>query len=276
MIMAPNITHYISVFSMLICFSFLSHSQVGINTDNPAPGALLDINSSDKGILIPRVSLKSTLNYEPITPLASPTTGLLIYNQVTDGTGITQVTPGFYYWSGSEWRRLFNQGYTLKYEQTDENIASNSVNTPIELTGLDTGLINVPFSGTYQIIVNAFYAAGNVQNTSSDGAAQGSIRLEMSEDSGPFNILKETFVTSSSKQIASYSFNGLAQNVTILVNVDLDVTKTYQFKVIGEEWLRNNANRGYFGRNTTTAAYSGSTGNNAQRGSMVINLVKQF
>ncbi|MDP0971313.1 hypothetical protein Q6294_30695, partial [Klebsiella pneumoniae] len=86
----------------------------------------------------------------------------------------SEVTPGFYYWSGTQWRRLFTQGYTLKYDQTAQVAAAPG---GVDLPGLNTGSITVPFSGTYQILVNAYYAVGNRGGSSSDGAAQGSIGL---------------------------------------------------------------------------------------------------
>lgn len=64
---------------------------VAINTDgsNADNSALLDIKSSSKGLLIPRLTATQK------TAIASPAAGLLIYQ--TDGT------TGFYYYNGSAW-----------------------------------------------------------------------------------------------------------------------------------------------------------------------------
>lgn len=256
------------VLSILFIFTATSVSQVGINTSSPVDGALLDISSSDKGFLMTRVALTGTDDVTTITPAA--TTGLIVYNSVTSGPFATQVTPGFYYWSGVQWRRLFTQGFTLLYNQTAQVAAASG---GVDLPGLDTGSITVPFSGTYQILVNAYYAVGNRGSESSDGAAQGSIGLVMRTEVDPFVTLKEAYVTSSSKLISGGTVNNLAQNVTILYNVDLIAGTSYTFKVLGWEWLTNNAGSGHFGRNTS--AYSGSTTNDAQRGSMSITLIKQ-
>ncbi|MCS6979776.1 MAG: hypothetical protein NZM15_06725, partial [Flavobacteriales bacterium] len=88
------------------------HAQgVGINTDGTSPdaSAILDVKSTDRGLLLPRVSLTATNSASPIT---SPATGLLVYNTATAGTFPNNVTPGFYYWTGSAWNRLdpSNQG----------------------------------------------------------------------------------------------------------------------------------------------------------------------
>jgi hypothetical protein len=76
-----------------------SYAQsVGINADGTAPdgSAMLDVKSTDKGMLIPRVALTGTTD---VTTISSPATSLLVYNTATAG----DVTPGFYYWDGSSW-----------------------------------------------------------------------------------------------------------------------------------------------------------------------------
>jgi hypothetical protein len=87
-----------------ILFFTSSFGQVGINNDGSKPqgSAMLDVNSSSKGLLIPRVALTSTDDAATIT---SPAVSLLIYNTATTA-GTASVTPGYYYWSGSVWLRL--------------------------------------------------------------------------------------------------------------------------------------------------------------------------
>lgn len=89
-------------FALLLTYS--SFSQVGIGTTNFSNGALMDIQSDSKGILTPRIALLSTLDNTTITPAA--TTGLLIYNTAISGVGNSAVSPGYYYWNGSQWIRL--------------------------------------------------------------------------------------------------------------------------------------------------------------------------
>ena len=248
-------------------------AQVGINTSSPANGAMLDISSSSKGFLMPRVELTGTNDTTTITP--SATTGVMVYNTVTAGVIPYQVTPGFYYWSGVQWRRLYNQGYTLLYNQPSELTANSSYT---DIPGLDTGDFNIPFSGTYQIVVTTYYAAGDVLGSvSGDGAAQGSVSLVMDTNaSGSYTRLDEVYVTSSSKDIASGTdFYHLGQQATIIYTVDLDVVNSYQFKVQGREWHREGTDPGTFGKDTN--GYVGASGiNDAQRGSMTICLVKQL
>ena len=85
----------------------LRAQNVGINTTGSAPhsSAGLDIDYTNRGILIPRVALTAANSASPIT---SPETSLLIYNTATTGTAPNNVFPGYYYWNGSSWSRLDN------------------------------------------------------------------------------------------------------------------------------------------------------------------------
>ncbi len=76
--------------------------NIGINSTGATPdaSAILDVVSSDKGMLIPRVALTATNAAGPIT---SPATSMLVYNTATDGTTPNDVTPGYYYWDGATW-----------------------------------------------------------------------------------------------------------------------------------------------------------------------------
>ncbi|NTW32893.1 MAG: hypothetical protein HGB12_09745, partial [Bacteroidetes bacterium] len=57
--------------------------------------AMLDVSSTNQGMRIPRVALTSTTS---ALPIINPVNSLLVYDSVTAG----DVTPGFYYWDGTE------------------------------------------------------------------------------------------------------------------------------------------------------------------------------
>jgi len=79
-------------------------SQIAINTSGASadPSAMLDVNATDKGLLIPRVSLNSLS--DSLLPVNNPATGLIVYN-----TG-ENMTPGIYMWNGQKWASLVNLG----------------------------------------------------------------------------------------------------------------------------------------------------------------------
>jgi hypothetical protein len=75
--------------------------NVAINNDGSAPNAsaMLDIKSTSKGILIPRVNLIS--DSDEVT-VPNPRLSLLVYNSnngLPDGDG-------YYYWNGTKWTKL--------------------------------------------------------------------------------------------------------------------------------------------------------------------------
>jgi hypothetical protein len=89
------------LFAILAIPAILFCQNLGINSDGSVPhsSAGLDVKFTDKGLLIPRVSLVSTTSASPVT---NPETSLLVYNTATTG----DVTPGYYYWNGNAWVRL--------------------------------------------------------------------------------------------------------------------------------------------------------------------------
>ncbi len=100
-----------------------SGGNVGINT-TPSNAAILDVNANNKGIRIPNVALVARNNNAPIG--AGIVNSLLVYNTATAGTGINAVTPGYYYWNGTEWVRLIdnvtNDWTLLGNAGTDPNV----------------------------------------------------------------------------------------------------------------------------------------------------------
>ena len=86
----------------LIIPGFSLYAQLGINADNSQPdaSAMLDVKSTSKGFLPPRVALISINSALPVT---APAAGLLVYNTTAAGTAPYNVSPGYYCWNGSGW-----------------------------------------------------------------------------------------------------------------------------------------------------------------------------
>lgn len=62
------------ILTLLLLISIQAFSQTGINTKNPDPSSVLDVVSTDKGVLIPRMT---TLQR---TAIATPAHSLLVYD----------------------------------------------------------------------------------------------------------------------------------------------------------------------------------------------------
>lgn len=98
-----------------MCQSFVCQN-VSINTTGLAPNvsAMLDVESTTKGLLIPRIALLSNTDAATII---TPATSLLIYNTTTAGLAPNNIEPGYYYNSGTSvspiWQRLLSSVNTI-------------------------------------------------------------------------------------------------------------------------------------------------------------------
>ncbi len=92
--------------SFIVIFFFVSQliiaQNVGINSTaaNPDNSAMLDIVSSNKGLLIPRVTLTSISD---VSTIPNPAISLLVYNTAAAGIAPNNVIPGYYYYNGTAW-----------------------------------------------------------------------------------------------------------------------------------------------------------------------------
>lgn len=107
----------------LFLFTIQAQAQnVGIGTNTPAASAKLEIQSTDRGILIPRISIP---NLAAAAPVATPAVSLLVYN-TNATTGL-----GYYYWDGTQWVKLLNQNdvdrdwYEVGTTTSPDNINDN-------------------------------------------------------------------------------------------------------------------------------------------------------
>lgn len=96
---------------LVLCFavniSAYAQQNVGIGTNTPNTSALLDLTSTNKGLLIPRVTQTQRNN------IVTPANGLLVYQ--------TDNTTGFYYYNGSSWQTIGTGGggaLTLPFSQS--------------------------------------------------------------------------------------------------------------------------------------------------------------
>lgn len=91
---------------MFLSASMVIAQNVGISATGVAPSgdAGLDVNFTDKGVLIPRVSLTNTGTYG-LTG-GGPTTSMLVYNTNAGIAGTGAMGTGYYYWNGTRWVKL--------------------------------------------------------------------------------------------------------------------------------------------------------------------------
>lgn len=108
----PNINTVLKhVYRIILAFFLFQPLIFGQNVAINTTGAVahssagLDIDYSNRGLLIPRIALVATNNTSPVT---TPATSLFVYNTAS----INDVTPGYYYWDGTQWVRFSTGGGT--------------------------------------------------------------------------------------------------------------------------------------------------------------------
>lgn len=76
-------------------------AQVGIGTTTPNSSALLDVTSTNKGVLLPKVALKAINDNQTI---ANPALSLMTYNTTTANSGNLLIEGNrIYTWDSSKW-----------------------------------------------------------------------------------------------------------------------------------------------------------------------------
>src|SRR5690606_20758968 len=106
--MKKNPINIAKLITLTVFFATTSYSQVNQQKigDNPTiinSNAALEIESTNKGLLLPRVKLSGISDPSPLT---SHVEGMTVYNTVSNGTGVNEVIPGYYFNDGSKWIRI--------------------------------------------------------------------------------------------------------------------------------------------------------------------------
>jgi hypothetical protein len=93
-------TKKLLLINLMLGFMISSYTQVkiGNNPNTIDVNSLLELETTNKGFLAPRVALNSITSVAPLT--GTVTEGMLVYS--TGGT----LTNGFYVWSGTKWNRI--------------------------------------------------------------------------------------------------------------------------------------------------------------------------
>ena len=135
---------------VLLLIPFISWAQVGVNTSTP--NGMLDVQSTNSGILIPRVQLTTIIdNTTVINPSGGAlTTSTLVYNIAPSGTDEDFIDVGFHYWDNiaGRWIPIARSDYDWIKEGTliaptsitdnmfhlgDVAIGKNTANYPLDI-----------------------------------------------------------------------------------------------------------------------------------------------
>ncbi|MBO6606090.1 hypothetical protein [Psychroserpens sp.] len=193
-----------SVIALSFCVFILSNelsAQVGVGTTTPDESSILDIVSTDKGLLVPRLTTAQR------DAIVNPANALLIFNSDSDEFQYNSNTPATPIWIAFSLTPTSTSapGQSVKYSNTDTstNVNPNTgINLPVVSTlnwNDNTSLYNVNTTnhtitigetGRYRIIVNA----------------------SITRTSGSARTAPEMRISVNGTQVGSYSATAYARN----------------------------------------------------------------
>jgi len=212
----------IFLITILILIGEIAMAQVSINSTGAAPNssAMLDIVSTDKGLLIPRVA--------DTTSVLSPAVGLLIYR--------TNSPQGFFYYNGQKWQKIGIEATssTANYVDLSTNQTVNgnktwngnaTFNSGLNASG---GTINLNNDSNSTININSGNSNGTVNiangtlggNAINIGNAIGSTALNLRVGTGNFTldgVGASSYTIGSSITTGSITLGGSAQTGAIVI-----------------------------------------------------------
>jgi len=225
----------------LAIFNFAISQSVAINTDgtNPDTSAILDIKSTAKGLLIPRMTTAQR------NAIVNPATGLMIFQ--TDGT------KGFYYRNGVAWYSITDNAnnlwtlansrlypHFLQYNTgigTANPLAKLQVSTgnnPVKLILEDTSNLAAGLTtAIYFKSKNQYYGGIKAIGTAVDGGRLGFFTYSSSDSSQLFERLSIT-------DAGAVGINTTSPNASLEVNGSAMIDGT--FNALQDAYIGNNAN----------------------------------
>lgn len=196
-----------------LLIGMISFAQMGIGTQTPHSSALLDIASTNKGVLLPKVNL---LGKDDVTTVSSPANGLLLFNQSANGTDSNSVAANtIYFWQNTAWQKFTTYSEVITLRQTNQFVLrSNTIqsftnnqvknlntdeSTEVSVTWADeeifidnptdVGLINnVAFSikttGQYRLLANFSFNPAKVSTADNSNYTSVTFTFFKSSDKG--------------------------------------------------------------------------------------------
>lgn len=160
--------------SILSIFAFSTIStnaqvKIGSNPTTINTNSVLEMESSNKGLLMPRVALTITT---AASPLSAHVAGMNVYNTATAG----DVTPGNYYNNGTKWVRVADAANVNQYNSVE---ATGDITTSSTTDVAIPGMSISPTAGTYAVMFNGQYRSPGGQQTTSFSTAQGCNDIEL-------------------------------------------------------------------------------------------------
>jgi trimeric autotransporter adhesin len=205
--------------------------KLGNNPTTTNANALLELEATNKGLLLPRIALANTSSP---TPMSVHIAGMTVYNTANNGI----VSPGFYYNDGTSWMRLSTLVATSLWGLTGNlgttagtNFIGTTDNTDIwfKRNNIKSGLLslaNTSFgvnaaslsTGNYTVAIGGIAARDNITGSdivavgyaalATNVAGQYSVAIGKSSQSRANNTA--TTYPANNTSVGTFSLNGAA------------------------------------------------------------------
>ena len=204
----------------LLLLATYSFAQTGIGTSTPHASAKLDVTSTNKGFLPPRVTLTGTSD---VTTIPGPAEGLLVYN-----LGSVGLQAGYYYWNGANWATIAT-GITAGNAVVASDLVKlyqETYSTTSGKASSSTGYsFTVPASGRYEFNFNC-------TGWNSNGS---SVKLTFNIREGT-NVIGSDYHQSTSSN-AWVEYEGRFEvNLTAGVTYNAQVVTSTGSRSVGSDW----------------------------------------
>lgn len=121
--------------------------NIGFGTSTPHPSAMLDISSTSKGLLMPRMTAAQR------AAIVNPAKGLMVFDSTTNN---------FWFYNGSAWRELlYNNNVRFGFDLFQNGITALSYNLQfINNYNLDANAVSLTNATTLTIVKSGLYRFG--------------------------------------------------------------------------------------------------------------------
>ena len=196
------------LFTIVAFCTIQSFSQVGIGTTSPHASSILDITSTNQGLLVPRLT---TIQRNAIS---SPANGLMIYNTTIEC---------FEFYNGTDWQSL------CQTINTTPSITSIPCSDPFPVSPIGNGVAGLPYNKTVTVPYlggnGVAYAAGtSITSTGVTGLTAILNAGTLASGAGNFIFTitgtPDPFVSVSNTATATFAFTFDGKSCSFSVTID--------------------------------------------------------
>ncbi|MBL7746736.1 MAG: hypothetical protein JNM19_04870, partial [Chitinophagaceae bacterium] len=211
----------LAVAGLLLVICTQAQIKIGDNPGTINSNSLLEMESTNKGFLPPRVALNSISSVSPLS--GTVPSGMLVYS--TGGT----LTDGYYYWNSLQWVMLASKETNFVTKTANDTLlktetfvlASNNITLVLPVvTAADDGLsITIKNIGSHIDLVAVTGNGGSIIDNGSYIALPRWFSLTMTANGGNWYFKERTVVAANTMEVSPYGSWQTLQEAVEFLNV---------------------------------------------------------